>query len=170
MEAVVLLLIREPRQTQVAKACTLSKFNKGLGISKADLPIVLAEARSMILSAAKRDRKAQAGMSISRLNDLYSRCLREGDLPTALAVQKDMNRLDDLYNADPATDDDVAGDADELRDQTKAALAYLLPLKLADADRPLSEHARLAVGRVVELESQLSQRQVAHKEKSSGSS
>jgi len=158
LDKVVLLLTRGMPQATVEATCTrpvhpgMPGQPRGLGIAPALLAAVLAEAKLRILGAARWDRTEQAGMSITRLNDLYSRCLVEADTATALATQREINKLLGLYNADPADGPDGARDADALREQVAAATAYLQPLGLGHEDTPLSELARLAVVRIVELE------------------
>jgi predicted kinase len=125
------------------------------GLSKLDVPpdqrqALIAAARRRITLAADYHRDHELGQAIVRLNDCYRRSLAVQDAKTALAAQKELNKLMDLYtkpeNTAPAESDSQA--AAEL----EAVGRHLLPLRLAASDSPLEEHARLAALRILERE------------------
>ena len=86
---------------------------------------VLAEARKRLTLAAEYNRDELLGTALTRLNDLYSRCIRAGadgngpNLAKALDVQREINRLVGLYRQTsllPGQGADGGGEAsDELR-------------------------------------------------------
>ena len=107
-----------------------------LGASKRRIRNIIDAARKKIVQAASVDRVTAIGKAIVRLEDLYARALKASDLRTALASEKELNRLLDLKRQPSKK---VAGN-----DELEAIARHLLPLKLADAEHPLREHARLA--------------------------
>lgn len=116
-----------------------------LGLAEPDIPAAIAEARIRIAVAAQWDRNEQLGAAMIRLNDLYRRALAIQDTKTALASQKELNKLLELYR----TPTDL-GRSNELADQIAAARRHLAPLRLGNDSTPLAELCRLAVLRIVE--------------------
>ena len=90
------------------------------------------------------------GTALTRLNDLYSRCIRAGadgngpNLAKALDVQREINRLVGLYRQTSLLPGHGAEGGGEASDELRAIGEHLLPLGLADENHPLREHARLA--------------------------
>ena len=70
-----------------------------LGVSPAEVHIVISEAYERIRQAAKWNADETLGESIVRLNDLYERALRVQDVKSALAAQKELNKLRNTYAA-----------------------------------------------------------------------
>ena len=98
------------------------------------------------------------GTALTRLNDLYGRCIRAGadgngpNLAKALDVQREINRLAGLYRGTGPLAPDTSGTVESEAGAELAAIGeYLLPLALADETYPLREHARLAVMRIQKL-------------------
>ena len=132
-------------------------------IAKLDVPAenvkaVIAEARKRLTLAAEYNRDEMLGTALTRLNDLYGRCIRAGadgngpNLAKALDVQREINRLAGLYRGTGPLAPDGANTAESEAGAELAAIGeYLLPLALADETYPLREHARLAVMRIQEL-------------------
>jgi hypothetical protein len=104
---------------------------------------VVAEARKRITVAADYTRDEQIGRAVMRLDDLYAKSIAGQDIRTALQAQRELNRLLDLY-AGSARAEDASEDGGELRRQVQLIASYLLPLKLADEQYPVEEHARVA--------------------------
>jgi len=145
LDAVIRLLISGVTEPAILHACS-EKFS----LDAAAAERALAEGRRRITLAADYHRDQELGTAISRLNNLYSESIRLHDVRTALQAQRELNRLMDLYSLPaetPAGADLVQAAADLV-----AARAHLLPLRLAAADAPLPEHARLAVARILELQ------------------
>lgn len=117
-------------------AAELPAAVEALGASKRRTKNIIDAARERIVQAASVDRIAAIGKAIVRLEDLYSRALKASDLRTALAAEKELNRLLDLKRQPPKK---VAGN-----DELEAIARHLLSLALADSEHPLREHARLA--------------------------
>jgi hypothetical protein len=119
---------------------------------KAAAASAIAEARLRILIAARWQRDEQLGTALVRLNDIYRRALSAQDAKTALAVQKELNRLLDLYR--PAAKPPPAAPGDRPSspaavDEMAAARAHLAPLGLGNESTPLAELCRLAVLRIL---------------------
>jgi hypothetical protein len=106
--------------------------------------------------AAEYNRDELRGTALTRLNDLYSRCIRAGgegigpNLAKALDVQRELNRLTGLYRQPSLAAMDSGGG--EAAEELEAVGEYLLPLALTSESYPLREHARLAAQRIAELE------------------
>jgi len=134
-----------------------------LGIDPPQVSAVIAEARKRLLLAADYNRDELLGTALTRLNDLYNRCIRAEsgtggngagpNLAKALDVQREINRLTGLYQ--PLGISTQEPDDGDSFDDFEAVREHLLPLKLAGKEYPIQEHARLAVMRIEELEAKL---------------
>ena len=129
-----------------------------LSVPPENVKAVVAEARKRLTLAAEYNRDEMLGTSLTRLNDLYGRCIRAGadgngpNLAKALDVQREINRLAGLYRGTGSLAADASGTVESEASAELAAIGeYLLPLELADEGYPLREHARLAVCRIQEL-------------------
>ena len=127
-----------------------------LDVDPSQVKAVIAEARKSLTLAAEYNRDELLGTALTRLNDLYSRCIRAGvdgngpNLAKALDVQREINRLTGLYRpANPGSLDNIASESAE---ELAAVGEYLLPLRLTSEAHPLREHARLAAQKIAELE------------------
>ncbi len=134
-----------------------------LGVPAEKVPDLIAEARRRVTLAAEQGRDELLGTALTRLNDLYARCMMAASdrstsptvaLAKALAVQQEINRLTGLH-AGKAAGAKGEGAGAELREELDAVAAYLVPLGLAEPDYPVREHARLAAQRIRELEATL---------------
>ena len=129
-----------------------------LDIDPAQVRGVISEARKRLTLAAEYNRDEMLGTALTRLNDLYGRCMRttttEGrpdpNVAKALDVQKEISRLAGLYRS--VSFGGGESGASEASEELTAIGEYLLPLALAGETYPLREHARLAVQRITELE------------------
>ncbi|MBE3133654.1 MAG: hypothetical protein IMZ55_09280 [Acidobacteria bacterium] len=153
MDRVVLWMVSGLSGADLETAC-VSK----LGVDPAQVKDVIAEARKRLTLAAEYNRDEMLGTALTRLNDLYSRCIRAGsdgigpNLAKALDVQREINRIAGFHKASftpEAGEDTLSESASELA----AVATHLLPLALAAESYPLREHARLAAQRIKELES-----------------
>lgn len=126
-----------------------------LDVDPSQVKAVIAEARKRLTLAAEYNRDELLGTALTRLNDLYSRCIRAGadgngpNLAKALDVQREINRLTGLYRQPSLAGLDATSEASE---ELEAVGEYLLPLALASDSYPIREHARLAAQRIRELE------------------
>ena len=128
-----------------------------LSVDPAQAKELIAEARKRLTLAAEYNRDEMLGTALTRLNDLYSRCIRAGgdgigpNLAKALDVQKEINRIAGFHKTG-----EPSGPGDESMSESAAELAavasQLLPLGLAAESYPVREHARLAAQRIKELE------------------
>ena len=101
-----------------------------------------------IAVAADYERRTEIGQSYHRLNHLYTVSLRQDDPRAALAAQKELNRLLDLYPNDSEPDSNLASEAVDNAKTLDVIREHLLPLNLAPDDYPIEEHARIAAERL----------------------
>ena len=106
IDKVVLLMVSGLSEQAVAGAC-----QQKLGMTPAKAKAAIRRARKLITLAADYNRDEQIGKAVVRLEDLYSRSLRVQDTKTALAAQRELNKLLDLYRP-PGRADDADADAD----------------------------------------------------------
>lgn len=141
IESVILLMVTGLSQADLAEACT-----EKLGIMPGDVKEILDLARRKLTLAADYNRDEQVGIAITRLNDLYSRAIRVQDNKTALAAQREINKLQGLYCAPGlASDKEPETDAEGMEGPELSAIrGHLIPLGLAAPDYPLREHVRIA--------------------------
>ena len=106
IDKVVLLMVSGLSEQAVAGAC-----QQKLGMTPAKAKAAIRRARKLITLAADYNRDEQIGKAVVRLEDLYSRSLRVQDTKTALAAQKELNKLLALYPETPGhdADDDAEG-------------------------------------------------------------
>jgi hypothetical protein len=89
-----------------------------LNVDPAQVKAVIGEARKQLTLAAEYNRNEMLGTALTRLNDIYARCIRAGadgngpNLAKALDVQKEINRLAGLY-----PDSSAAGQSDGIGTQ-----------------------------------------------------
>lgn len=109
----------------------------------------IAEAQLLLCQAANVDPIVEYGAAITRLTTLYKATSAAKDHRTALAIQKEINRLLGLYKEtvdggarDPASESALA--------EIEAVKTHLLPLELLPAELPVSEHARIAAAMIVQ--------------------
>ena len=127
-----------------------------LDVDPSQVKAVVAEARKRLTLAAEYNRDELLGTALTRLNDLYSRCIRAGsdgngpNLAKALDVQRELNRLTGLYRQPSLSGLDTG--VSEADDELEAIGEHLFPLRLTSDAYPLREHARLAAQRIAELE------------------
>lgn len=114
---------------------------------------VIALAQAQIIRAATIDHDRELGQSYYRLNDLYLRSLRIQDTKTALAAQRELNKLLSLYaRPSPLAGARSEGLSDDGRLET-AIRGYLIPLRLAPEDAPLIDHVRIAASAIIDQQS-----------------
>jgi hypothetical protein len=145
LDTVVLWLVSGMSDQAIAAACSGK-----LGLAPDDAKAAIDEARRRITLAADYRRDEMIGQALTRLNDLYGRCLRRADEPAmltkALDVQKEINRLAGLHAKSV-----LEVEPDTHNEELDAIAAHLLPLKLAGEAYPLREHARLAAQKIREM-------------------
>ena len=104
MDRIVLLLVSLQSVAAVRTAC-IEKLQ--LTAEQADLAI--EHAKKAIIDAAEIDRDKARGEAVFRLNDLYERCLRVQDVKSALAAQKELNRLLALHTTKAPPEEPASG-------------------------------------------------------------
>jgi hypothetical protein len=121
-----------------------------LNVDAAKAKRLVKRAQTAITRAAEYAHDEELGTSYLRLNDLYTRAIKASDVKTALAAQRELNRLLDLYEGS-AADVPEAADADTSA-ELELIRQHLLPLALAPESYPLHEHARIAADRLRQAE------------------
>lgn len=115
-----------------------------LGATPARAAAVAKKAEKKIVLAANYDRTKELGTAIARLNDLYRRAVAIQDTKTALQIQREINKLLDLYDRPaPAAAEDLPDGEAEL------ARRYLQGLGLGDDSTPLPELCRRAAAKIL---------------------
>ncbi len=151
IERVLLWMVYGLAGADLESACVAK-----LDVDPSQVRSVIAEARKRLTLAAEYNRDELLGTALTRLNDLYSRCIRtagEGSGPNlakALDVQREINRLTGLYSKPSLAGMDSG--STEVGEELAAVGEHLFPLALAGENYPLREHARLAAQRIAELE------------------
>ncbi len=151
IERVLLWMVYGLAGADLESACVAK-----LDVDPSQVRSVIAEARKRLTLAAEYNRDELLGTALTRLNDLYSRCIRtagEGSGPNlakALDVQREINRLTGLYRQPSLAGMDSG--STESGEELAAVGEHLFPLALAGENYPLREHARLAAQRITELE------------------
>jgi len=92
LDKVVLLLVSLQSAAAVKTTCV-----EKLALTDDQADAAIETARAKIRDAIDVDRQERTGEAIVRLNDLYERSLRVQDCKTALAAQKELNRLFGLH-------------------------------------------------------------------------
>lgn len=144
-----------------------------LAVSKMDL--TPSDASALVSAAARRidmaahfDRESELGLSVTRLTDCYKKAMATQDIKTALAVQRELNKLLDLYatamtlsayglgpsgvtRPDPSAGDDsaAAASAEQPADGEDAARLHLSGLIPGALTLPLGELLRRAALRIM---------------------
>lgn len=108
----------------------------------------IAEAGKRIAVAANFDKVQQVGVAIRRLNDLFAISIEMGEAKTALATQRELNKLMRLYEAPPPGEDSTAPASTEAEQELQTTRDHLAPLNLANQGAPVSELARLAAAKI----------------------
>ena len=135
IERVIIWMVSGMAGADLESACVAK-----LDVDPAQVKIVIAEARKRLTLAAEYNRNEMLGTALTRLNDIYARCIRAGadgngpNLAKALDVQKEINRLAGLY-PDPSalgppdgTGTQAGSDDLELLGSAAEALTQIPPL------------------------------------------
>ena len=122
-----------------------------LGMTAETVVDAIAEAKRAITLAADYNRDEQIGIAFARINNIYS-ISADSDLKTALAAQKELNKLLSLYSGSASPDAGNAAGGNEAAQELERVAQHLHPLKLAKPDYPISGHARLAAAKIRDAE------------------
>lgn len=91
------------------------------------------------------DTKTELEIAKERCEELYLECRRSGDIKTALQAQKEINRINNVYERSKVQEERGRSEAEEKLDIIRD---WILPLQLADPEYPIEEHIRIAAGRL----------------------
>lgn len=140
------MLVNGEKTAKIERVCVES-----MNMPLAEVKAAIIDAQKQITVAADYNRIEELGRAYIRLNDLYTTSIKGRDSKTALAAQKEINRLVGLYEKNREASPPVDGEPATINAEELAAIgAHLLPLNLAPADYPLNEHARIAAERIRE--------------------
>ena len=121
-----------------------------LGLSESRAKRLLKRAQTAITRAADFSRDEEIGVAYHRINDLYSRSVKAQDVKTALAAQRELNRLMALYEQPT---EETTHEIDETsKTELELIAQHLLPLGIAPDGYPLHEVARIAADRLRQQE------------------
>ncbi len=124
----------------VEQAVAAVERNHGLDPSAARQAVDAA--RKLLTLAADYARDEQLGKAVMRLEDLFAKSMLARDIKTALAAQRELDRLLNLYG-DAAADADGGSDDGAARELALIE-GYVRPLGLCAASYPVAEHVRVA--------------------------
>ena len=140
IDRVVRLLCNVVDRSSIVSACIDS-----LGIAPADADAAIDAAKAKLTRAADWHRDEELGRSIRRLNECYHRAVRDKDNRTALAAQRELNKLLDLYPAfGPPGAEQGAGSAEPAAGSADASPESRVPSGDAPQERRRIESAELA--------------------------
>ena len=147
IDDVVLLLVRGLSDREVRR-----KLREEFGVAdKGQATRVLQRARRAITIAADYRRDTEIGTAKHRLETLFREASEAGERATALAAQKELDKLLGLYKTTEPTDEaEASGDAGRLAAELAAIGEHLRPLGLGPEGYPLTELARVAAERIRE--------------------
>jgi hypothetical protein len=140
VERAVLLLV-----SGMSLEAAVETLKGKLGLSPRKAEAVAKKAQKKIVLAANYDKTQELGTAIARLNDLYRRAVAIQDTKTALAIQRELNKLLDLY-------DRPVSESASTNDDETIAREYLIKLGLGDETTPLPELCRRAAARIIDLQ------------------
>lgn len=128
----------------------LADQHAAYGLSRSAMLRMIRRAQDQIARATDYDRRRELALAYRRLRDLYRRSVAVQDCKTALAAQRELNRLLDLYPQDATPDDQPTDDPDArlAREHLAAALTSLGHPNQQLDQLPLSELARLAAAAI----------------------
>jgi len=141
VERAVLLLV-----SGLATEAVVEALVSKMGLSRKQAATAVKKAEKKIVIAANYDRTKELGTAIARLHDLYRRAVAIQDTKTALQIQRELNKLLDLYDRPAANAEPLDTGHEELARQ------YLIRLGLGDEATPLVELCRRAAAKILQLE------------------
>ena len=120
---------------------------KQAGFAEDQAPAAIAAARNKLATLAGFNRDEELTLAKRRLEELFKLARAAKDLKVAATVQKELNKLMDLYR--PMV---VQVDHSRSTEELEAVRKHLLPLNLVPDTAGTEEMARMAVARIVELQ------------------
>jgi len=144
-DKVLLLLVSGLAESVVEKTAVES-----LGLKPAQAKRLIGRVRRR-LAALTTSRDEQLALAVLRLNDLHAKAKATQDVKSAIAAQRELNKLLGLCRPPKAAPSVEKDDASPATAEIAAIRAHLAPLGLADEDAPTVELARLAVAEILKL-------------------
>jgi hypothetical protein len=89
------LIVNGFTRYQIMQYASLEKT--GWNVTPRQVDTYIAKATALIANEAEYVRPKEFGKAISRLNDLYQKCLKVQDYQRAIAAQRELNALLSLY-------------------------------------------------------------------------
>lgn len=143
IEELVVLITRDVPEPMLLKAAR-ERHN----VDETNAKKLLAAARRKLTLAARYHRDREIGLAYKRLNALFASSLQTSQNAVALAAQKELNKLLNLYSTPEIETQDTSSPANTAAEN--AIRDHLVPLELADASAPLVEHVRIASLRLMD--------------------
>lgn len=142
VDAVVLLLCKRFPESKLRAVCA-----DQLQLDGSQIDDAIAAGRRVLTLAADYGRDEEIGRSRTRLDDLYEKATAAQDIPTALNVVRETNRLMSLYETTVPVRQETES---KVSAEAAAIKTHLVPLKLAPESAPLVEHCRLAALKLIQ--------------------
>jgi len=124
-----------------------------LKVDQKDVKRIIDLCRRKIRLAADFDAEEALGRGLTRLNLLYEKCVKVQDFKTALGVQKELNKLQAIYQKRKEEEEPTirAEIVDETGEKVREILESIKPDGIP-ANAPLTELAKAIVRRQMEIE------------------
>lgn len=124
------------------EATAANKIATNLHVPTSDIPNLIRAARKRIINAASYDATEELGLSLERLDTIYGKAIADEDYKTALAAQKERNKLLALYRpSGPDIDLPAATPETEPVAEITRCRQILESLRLAPHGLPLGDLA-----------------------------
>ena len=124
-----------------------------LKVDQKDVKKIIELCRRKIRLAADFDAEEALGRGLTRLNILYEKCVKVQDFKTALGVQKELNKLQAIYQKRKEEEEPTirAEIVDETGEKVREILNSIRPESTPE-NAPITEIAKAIVRRQIEIE------------------
>ena len=142
------LALRATIRDRDALLLALTSPKIGLDLAAADE--MINRATGDLLEAANYCQGEELGRALARAHQLYAKSESIQDYKACLSIQKEINKLLDLYPRASSPGNQVSGTGTtEAEAELDRIRRYLEPLQLAPAGTPPAELVRLAIERIL---------------------
>jgi len=98
------------------------------GVSDRTTDEYIKRAKTFLVEQNEKDRDLNRALAIQRLNNIYFRCMKVQDFQRAIAAQKELNQLQDLYAPTRMEHSGVNGEPIQFEGQ----VAHTIPERMAE--------------------------------------